>query len=117
MDCKEAQILFAPHIMGDLEHGPGLYSQLEAHLLSCQACRERYEIRNQTIAFIEVPVTLQSENTIGVELRGKPGGLLVVEIVGVDNTPPIIGNLNPQNNSEIEERSPVISASYIDNIS
>lgn len=49
MDCKEAQILFAPHIMGDLE----LYSQLEAHLLSCQACRERYEIRNQTIAFIE----------------------------------------------------------------
>ena len=53
MDCKEAQILFAPHIMGDLEHGPGLYSQMEAHLLSCQACRERYEIRNQTIAFIE----------------------------------------------------------------
>ncbi|MDH4238975.1 MAG: FecR family protein [Phycisphaerae bacterium] len=53
MDCKESQILFAPHIMGDLEHGPGLYSQLEAHLLSCQACRERYEIREQTIAFIE----------------------------------------------------------------
>jgi hypothetical protein len=53
MDCKEAQILFAPHIMGDLEHGPGFYSQLEAHLLSCQACRERYGIRNQTIAFIE----------------------------------------------------------------
>ncbi len=39
--------------MDDLEDSPGLYSQLEAHLLSCQACRERYEIRKQTITFIE----------------------------------------------------------------
>jgi len=53
MDCKEAQILFAPRIMGDLEPVSVQYLQLEAHLLSCQACRERYEIRDQTIAFIE----------------------------------------------------------------
>ncbi|MHC4166560.1 MAG: FecR domain-containing protein [Planctomycetota bacterium] len=49
MECKEAHILFIPHIMGD----PGQYHRLEAHLLSCQACKEGYETRQQTIAFIE----------------------------------------------------------------
>lgn len=53
MDCRKAQILFAPHIMGDSEPGEEQYRQLEIHLLSCQACREGYEIRKQTIAFIE----------------------------------------------------------------
>jgi hypothetical protein len=40
---------------------------------------------NQNVAEVDVPVTLQASNTIGVQVRGKPGGLLTVEIIGVDN--------------------------------
>ena len=53
MECRKAQILFAPHIMGDPEPGTEQYRQLETHLQSCQACREAYETRKQMIAFIE----------------------------------------------------------------
>lgn len=53
MDCRKAHILFAAHIMGDSELGQEQYHQLEAHLLSCQTCRQEYEIRKQMLAFIE----------------------------------------------------------------
>lgn len=50
MDCKEARILFAHHIKGDSEPGPGLYSQLEDHLRNCQTCRNKYESCKETIS-------------------------------------------------------------------
>ena len=31
---------------------------------------------NQNVAYLEVPVTLQSQNTLNVEVRGKPGGAI-----------------------------------------
>src|SRR5260221_8646665 len=45
---------------------------------------------NQNVSEIDVPVTLQASNTISVQVRGKPGGTLAIQIVGLDNEPPII---------------------------
>jgi RHS repeat-associated protein len=45
---------------------------------------------NQNVAEVDVPVTLQGSNTIAVQVRGQPGGLLTIEIIGVDNDPPTI---------------------------
>lgn len=45
---------------------------------------------NQNVAEVDVPITLQSTNTLSVVVRGKPGGALTVEVVGVDNDPPTI---------------------------
>src|SRR5580765_1698077 len=45
---------------------------------------------NQNIATLDKPVQLQANNTITVELHGKPGGQLAVQIIGVDNAVPLI---------------------------
>lgn len=45
---------------------------------------------NQNVTEVDVPVTLQSSNTISVQVRGKPGGVLTIEIIGVDNDAPVI---------------------------
>ncbi|HEY6968322.1 MAG TPA: hypothetical protein VJA94_03890 [Candidatus Angelobacter sp.] len=45
---------------------------------------------NQQVSEVDIPVTLQGSNTIAVEVRGQPGGLLTIEIVGIDNDPPTI---------------------------
>ncbi|HEX7284991.1 MAG TPA: hypothetical protein VF532_02355, partial [Candidatus Angelobacter sp.] len=51
---------------------------------------------NQNISVVEKPVTLQASNTIDVQVRGAPGGKLSVEIIGVDNDPPVItADLSP----------------------
>src|SRR5579864_1299596 len=45
---------------------------------------------NQNVTEVDVPVTLQGSNTLDVQVRGQPGGLLTIEIIGVDNDPPTI---------------------------
>ena len=45
---------------------------------------------NQNINNLDVPVVLQASNTLEIELRGKPGGGVVVQITGIDNVPPQI---------------------------
>jgi hypothetical protein len=45
---------------------------------------------NQNVSEIDVPVILQSSNTISVQVRGQPGGTLAIQIVGLDNEPPTI---------------------------
>lgn len=45
---------------------------------------------NQNVTEVVVPVTLQTSNTISVQVRGQPGGLLTIQIIGVDNDPPTI---------------------------
>lgn len=45
---------------------------------------------NQNVTEVDVPVTLQASNTISVQVRGKPGGVLTIEIIGVDNDAPVI---------------------------
>lgn len=55
---------------------------------------------SQNVTEVDVPVTLQSSNTISVQVRGQPGGTLTVEILGVDNDPPlIIASVSPSPNA------------------
>jgi hypothetical protein len=48
------------------------------------------EAFNQQTSFIERGVELLQDNELTVELRGKPGGTITIEIVGIDNEPPTI---------------------------
>jgi hypothetical protein len=48
---------------------------------------------NQHTTTIDRPVQLQANNSIAVELHGKPGGQLAIQFVGVDNDPPTISAL------------------------
>jgi hypothetical protein len=48
------------------------------------------EAFNQQTAFIERDLELVQDNELTVELRGKPGGTITIEIVGIDNDPPTI---------------------------
>ncbi len=43
---------------------------------------------NRTVTLLETPVNLLSENELGVELRGKPGGSITVEITADAAGPP-----------------------------
>jgi hypothetical protein len=43
-----------------------------------------------TVDLIEVPVVLERENALSVDLRSAPGSSIVVEIEGIDNDPPTV---------------------------
>ena len=53
MDCKQAQELIVPFIIGDLEPKSWESLALELHLQSCQSCAAEYENNRHTITFIE----------------------------------------------------------------
>jgi len=55
---------------------------------------------NQHVDYIEKTVTLQLANEFTVEVRGKPGGALIIYIDGTDNSAPVITtNVTPQANA------------------
>jgi hypothetical protein len=55
---------------------------------------------NHDTTTLDRPVNLLATNTISVELHGKPGGQLAVQIFGVDNDPPLIqAFISPQPNA------------------
>jgi len=55
---------------------------------------------NQNVTLIEKPVTLAASNQLSVELRGRPGGGITLQIIGVDNDPPTItASVNPSSNA------------------
>lgn len=65
---------------------------------------------NQNVAFLEVDVTqeIAINNELSVELRGKPGGVITIIIVGTDNDLPTIvatatpgPNANGWNNTDV----------------
>jgi len=43
---------------------------------------------NQSVTEVSVPVFPGLTNTLSVQVRGKPGGVLLLQIIGVDNDPP-----------------------------
>src|SRR5437899_1667962 len=54
---------------------------------------------NQNVAEVDRAVTLQTTNQLNVQVRGAPGGTLSIDIIGVDNDPPVIlGTANPGKN-------------------
>lgn len=63
---------------------------------------------DKNVSELDVPVTLLASNTISVQVKGKPGGTLTIEIIGVDNDPPTItASLNPPPNAAGWNNSPV----------
>jgi hypothetical protein len=63
---------------------------------------------NQGVLEVDIPITPQASNTISVQVRGKPGGVLAIEIIGVDNDPPTItASLSPAPNAAGWNNSPV----------
>ena len=54
---------------------------------------------NQNTTTVDRPVQLQVNNSIAVELHGKPGGQVAIQLMGVDNDPPTIsGSASPAAN-------------------
>lgn len=45
---------------------------------------------NQNVTEVDIPITPQASNTLSVQVRGQPGGVLTIEIIGVDNDVPLI---------------------------
>ncbi|MHC4645565.1 MAG: anti-sigma factor family protein [Planctomycetota bacterium] len=52
MDCKQAKILLAPHVLGDLDNEGRRCQKLQAHLLCCPDCAEMYDGFKETIGFV-----------------------------------------------------------------
>ncbi len=72
---------------------------------------------NQKVTFIEKELTLRPDNTIEVEVRGKPGRLLTVHIVGIDNEAPNIQIIKPLNASLTNTNPYDIRLGFSDGIS
>ena len=68
---------------------------------------------NEQVQFLSQFVSLQSTNTLSVELRGKPGDLLTIEITGYDSTPPHITITSPSNGA-IFNTSPIAVNGTVD---
>ncbi len=45
---------------------------------------------SQNVGEVDKPVTLLASNKIDVQVRGAPGGTLSIDILGIDNDPPVI---------------------------
>lgn len=55
---------------------------------------------NQNVRLIDKPVSLNTNNELSVEVRGKPGGALTVFVLCVDDDPPTItASIDPQPNA------------------
>jgi hypothetical protein len=52
MDCKQAKILLAPYILGDMDKNHRLCEELQAHLLCCLDCAQMHEGFKETIGFV-----------------------------------------------------------------
>lgn len=50
---------------------------------------------NEQVGSISQVVSLQSTNTLNVELQGAPGDFLTIGIIGYDNTPPYVAITSP----------------------
>lgn len=63
---------------------------------------------NQQVESVSKQVNLKVNNTISVEVQGKSGGLITVEVLGIDNDPPeitattdVVANNNGWYNSDV----------------
>jgi len=63
---------------------------------------------SQNVPIVEKPVTLSTNNQLSVEIHGKPGGGVTVQIFGIDDGPPSISttaapvlNTDGWNNSDV----------------
>lgn len=66
---------------------------------------------------IEEKVTLKTSNTLLVELRGKPGSAIKVQVIGYDSTPPKVKWLKPNDNQPFTASSVALSLQLKEDIS
>jgi hypothetical protein len=45
---------------------------------------------SQNVSEVDIPIFPQLTNTFSVQVRGQPGGVLAIQVIGVDNDPPTI---------------------------
>jgi hypothetical protein len=45
---------------------------------------------NQNVTEVDIPIFPQARNTLSVQVRGQPGGVLAIQIIGLDSDPPSI---------------------------
>jgi hypothetical protein len=63
---------------------------------------------NQSVAEVNVTISPGPTNTLSVQVRGKPGGVLTIQVIGVDNDPPTItASVSPSPNASGWNNSPV----------
>ncbi len=54
---------------------------------------------NQNVSLIEKPIAVLLQNNLNVEVRGKPGGTVTVQVLGEDDDPPAIqAQVTPSSN-------------------
>jgi len=68
---------------------------------------------NEKVGKISRVVSLQPTNKIRVELHGGPGDFLTLEIVGYDNTPPVVTLVNPSSGDTFDT-SPITVSGIVD---
>jgi|GEM_PF-2228034 len=68
---------------------------------------------NEQVKFLSRDVSLQSTNTLSVELRGKPGDFLTIEITGDDSIPPSVMITSPLNGATFNT-SPITVSGMVD---
>lgn len=62
---------------------------------------------NQNVTEVDVAIFPQLSNTLSVQVRGQPGGVLMIQVIGVDNDPPTItASLRPAPNAAGWNNSP-----------
>lgn len=68
---------------------------------------------NERVQSLSEAVLLQSTNILSVELRGKPGDFLTIEITGYDNIPPSVRITSPSHGA-ILSTSPITVRGIVD---
>lgn len=64
---------------------------------------------NQGVTEVNVTIFPGVTNTLSVQVRGKPGGVLTIQVIGVDNDPPTItASVSPAPNAAGWNNSPVM---------
>lgn len=72
---------------------------------------------NQNVTRITEPVVLAAQNELQVEVRGKPGGLIAIEITGVDEEPPALAIISPVNGATLNTSDVTFGVNFSDHIS
>ncbi len=58
---------------------------------------------NQTVSKIVVPVTPSAQNHLAVELRSLPGSGFALQVIGIDNDPPILSDFMPSDGETLPD--------------
>lgn len=72
---------------------------------------------NQNVHMLERSVSLRSSNSLAVQLQGKPGGELTVDIIGQDTTAPIAEWLTPHEGQFLNTETVLAQLHLTDDVS